>query len=62
MILSDNNVIAFHPIKIQICLAPQNDRQHPSFVKDTYVDCRCQKTRALIAVRLVVLIEPFRQI
>ena len=28
-------VIAFDPIKIQTCLAPQNDRQNLSFVKDT---------------------------
>ena len=30
-------VIAFDPIRIQTCLAPQNDRQNPSFVKDNYV-------------------------
>ena len=30
-------VIAFYPIKIQTCLAPQNDRQNLSFVKDSYV-------------------------
>ena len=30
-------VIAFDPIKIQTCLAPQNDCQNPSFVKDNYV-------------------------
>ena len=47
MILSDNNVIAFHPIKIQICLAPQNDRQHLSFVKDTYVDAKKQELSLL---------------
>ena len=27
--------IDFDPIKIQTCLAPQNDRQNLSFVKDT---------------------------
>ena len=31
------NVIAFDPISIQTCLAPQNDRQNLSFVKDSYV-------------------------
>ena len=30
-------VVAFDPIKIQTCLAPQNECQHLSFVKDTYV-------------------------
>ena len=30
--------IAFEPIMIQTCSAPQNDRQNFSFVKDTYVD------------------------
>ena len=30
-------VIAFDPINIQTCLAPQNDRQNLSFVKDSYV-------------------------
>ena len=30
-------VIAFDPIKIQTHLAPQNDRQNQSFVKDIYV-------------------------
>ena len=40
MILTNNNVIAFDPIKIQTCLAPQNDRQHLSFVKYIYVDAK----------------------
>ena len=31
-------VITFKPIKIQTCLAPQNDRLNLSFVKDIYVD------------------------
>ena len=31
------NVIAFVPIKIQTCLAPQNDSQQLSFLKDIYV-------------------------
>ena len=30
-------VVAFDPIKIQTRLAPQNDRQHLSFVKDINV-------------------------
>ena len=30
-------VVAFDPIKIQTCLAPQNDCQNLSFVKDIYV-------------------------
>ena len=30
-------VVAFDPIKIQTCLAPQNDCQNLSFVKDNYV-------------------------
>ena len=30
-------VVAFDPIKIQTCLAPQNDCQHLIFVKDYYV-------------------------
>ena len=30
-------VVAFDPIKIQTCLAPQNDCQNLSFVKDDYV-------------------------
>ena len=30
-------VVAFDQIKIQTCLALQNDRQNPSFVKDNYV-------------------------
>ena len=30
-------VVAFDPIKIQTCLAPQNDCQNQSFVKDNYV-------------------------
>ena len=30
--------IDFDPIKIQTCLAPQNDCQNLSFVKDNYVD------------------------
>ena len=30
-------VIAFDPIEIQTCLAPQNDRQNLSFVKDNNV-------------------------
>jgi hypothetical protein len=29
--------VAFDPIKIQTCLAPHSDRQHPISVKDTYV-------------------------
>ena len=29
--------MAFDPIKIQTCLAPRNDSQHLSFVKDIYV-------------------------
>ena len=39
-IFTNNNVIDFDPIKIQTCLAPQNDRQHLSFVKDIYVDAK----------------------
>ena len=39
-ILTTNNVIAFDPIMIQTCLAPQNDCQLLSFVKDTYVDAK----------------------
>ena len=31
-------VVTFGPIKIQICLDPQNDCQNLSFVKDNYVD------------------------
>ena len=31
-------VITFEPIKIQTCLALQNDGLNLSFVKDTYVD------------------------
>ena len=31
------HVIAFDPINIQTCLAPQNDRQDLSFVKENYV-------------------------
>ena len=30
-------VIAFDPINIQTCLAPQNDHQNLSFVKDNHV-------------------------
>ena len=45
-ILNSNNVIAFDPIKIQTCLAPQNDRQHLSFVKDTYVDAKKMTTNS----------------
>ena len=30
-------VVAFDQIKIQTCLALQNDRQNPSFVIDNYV-------------------------
>ena len=30
-------VVAYDPIEIQTCLAPQNDNQHPSFVKYIYV-------------------------
>ena len=45
MILPNNNVLAFDPIKIQTCLAPQNDRQHRSFVKDTYVDAKQMTTK-----------------
>ena len=30
-------MITFEPIKIQTCLAPQNDRQNLSFVKDIHV-------------------------
>ena len=30
-------VVAFDPIRIQTCLALQNDHQTLSFVKDTYV-------------------------
>ena len=40
MILNNNNVIDFDPIKIQTCLAPHNDRQHLLFVKDIYVDAK----------------------
>ena len=40
MIFNNHIVIAFDPIKIQICLAPHNDRQHLIFVKDTYVDAK----------------------
>ena len=29
--------VAFDPIKIQTCLAPQNDCQHLIFLKDYYV-------------------------
>ena len=29
-------VVAFDPIEIQTCSAPQNDCQHFSFVKDIY--------------------------
>ena len=36
-LLNNSNVIDLDPIKIQTCLAPQNDSQHLSFVKDTYV-------------------------
>ena len=36
-ILTIKNVIAFDPIKIQTCLAPQNDHQYLNFVKDIYV-------------------------
>jgi hypothetical protein len=45
MILNNNNVIAFDPIKIQTCLAPHNDRQHLIFVKDTYVDAKKMTTK-----------------
>ena len=45
MILCNNNVIDFDPIKIQTCLAPQNDRQHLSFVKDNYVDAKQMTTK-----------------
>ena len=38
IVLNNNNVINFDQIKIQTCLAPQNDRQHLIFVKDIYVD------------------------
>ena len=31
------HLVAFDPIKIQICLAPQNDLQRLNFVKDRYV-------------------------
>ena len=31
------HVVAFDPIKIQTCLAPQNDCQHLNFVQDSYV-------------------------
>ena len=30
-------VVAYDPIEIQTHFAPQNDHQHPSFVKDIYV-------------------------
>ena len=30
------NAVAFDPIKIWTCLAPQNGRQHLSFLKDIY--------------------------
>ena len=45
MNLTNNNVIAFDPIKIQTCLAPQNDRQLLIFVKDTYVDTKQMTTK-----------------
>ena len=45
MILTNNNVIVFDPIRIQACLAPQNDRQLLSFVKDTYVDAKKMTTK-----------------
>ena len=45
MILTNNNVIAFDPIKIQTCLAPQNDRQLLSFVKYTYVVAKQMTTK-----------------
>jgi hypothetical protein len=44
-ILTNNNVIVFDPIKIQTCLAPQNDHQHLIFVKDTYVDAKKMTTK-----------------
>ena len=47
-ILTIKNVIAFNPIKIQTCLAPQNDRQDLSFVKDTYVDAKQMTTKGQI--------------
>ena len=31
-------IITLEPIKVQTCLAPQNDRLNLSFVKDIYVD------------------------
>ena len=45
MILNNNNVIDFDPIKIQTCLAPHNDRQHLLFVKDIYVDAKKMTTK-----------------
>ena len=47
MILNNNNVIDFDPIKIQTCLAPHNDRQHLLFVKDIYVDAKKMTTNGL---------------
>ncbi len=45
MILNNNNVIDFDPIKIQTCLDPQNDRQHLLFVKYIYVDAKKMTTK-----------------
>ena len=45
MILNNNNVIDFDPIKIQTCLAPHNDRQHLLFLKDIYVDAKKMTTK-----------------
>ena len=33
-------IVAFYLIEIYTCLAPQNDHQHLSFVKDIYVVCK----------------------
>ena len=48
MILNNNNVIDFDPIKIQTCLAPHNDHQHLLFVKDTNVDAKKMTTKGQI--------------
>ena len=44
-ISTNNNVIGFDPIKIQTCIAPQNDRQLLSFVIDNYVDAKQMTTK-----------------
>ena len=47
-------VITFEPIKIQTCLAPQNDGLNPSTGRDTYVQ-KYSRLRCLLRVKGLVI-------